>query len=212
MHISPHGESGPESASAASATPTPAAKFVTIVSGLPRSGTSMMMRILEAGGMPVLTDDVREADPDNPRGYYEFEPVKELKQDASWVEGARGRAVKVIYKLVYDLPRGIPYRILFLQRDLAEVVASQEKMLERRGQPSGQVPAEMVVQMFQSEVLAFRNWVAAQRDIEVLYVDYAGLIARPQDGMQAVADFLGGDLDLGAMVRVAEPALYRNRR
>lgn len=171
----------------------------------------MMMRILEAGGMPVLTDDLREADQDNPRGYYEFEPVKALEHDASWVKGARGRAVKVIYKLVYDLPRGIPYRILFLQRDLAEVVASQEKMLERRGQPTGQVPPEMVMQMFQSEVLAFRKWVSGQRDMEILYVDYAGLIARPKEGMQAVADFLGSDLDLAAMVRVADPALYRNR-
>lgn len=187
------------------------AAFVTVVSGLPRSGTSMMMRVLEAGGMPVLTDAVRSADDDNPRGYYEFEPVKALKQDASWVSAARGHAVKVIYKLVYDLPRGIPYRILFLQRDLAEVVASQEKMLARSGQPAAAVPAEMMIRLFQSEVLAFRNWVAAQRDMDVLYVDYAALIARPEEGMAEVAAFLGGGLDVAAMARVADPALYRNR-
>ena len=188
-----------------------AAEFVTIVSGLPRSGTSMMMRSLEAGGMAVLTDAVRAADDDNPGGYYEYERVKTLPEDAGWLDQARGRAVKVIYKLAYHLPPGLPCKILFLQRDLAEVVASQEKMLARRGMPAGAVPAETMIRLFQSEVLAFRNWVQGRRDLDCLFVDYAGLVARPEPGMQAVADFLDLPLDVAAMARVTAPGLHRNR-
>ena len=87
---------------------------VTVVSGLPRSGTSMMMRILEAGGMDVLTDQIRTADVDNPRGYYEFEPVKKTKDDPSWIPEAAGKAVKMVYQLLYDLPDGFHYQILMM--------------------------------------------------------------------------------------------------
>lgn len=196
--------------------PAPAAKacagdFVTVVSGLPRSGTSMLMRSLEAGGMAVLTDAIRTADPDNPRGYYEYERVKTLPEEAEWLHEARGRAVKIIYKLAYHLPPGLPCKIVFLQRDLAEVVASQEKMLARRGAPTGQIPAETMIRLFQSEVLAFRNWVQGQRHLDILFVDYAGLIDRPEAGMRAVAEFLGLPLDVAAMARVTDPALHRNR-
>lgn len=187
------------------------ADYLTVVSGLPRSGTSMMMRALEAGGHPVLTDNLRAANEDNPGGYYEFEPVKALNQDAGWVPAARGRAVKIIYKLVYDLPRGTPCRIIFLQRDLAEVVASQERMLERSGQPAGAVPADMMIQLFQSEVLAFRNWAASQPNLRLLPVDYAALVADPAPALQQIAAFLERDLDLDAMARVIDPTLYRNR-
>ena len=90
--------------------------MITIVSGLPRSGTSMMMRILEAGGMPVLVDAARPADVDNPNGYYEFEPAKSIREDASWLTQAEGRAVKMVYKLLYDLPPDRAYHVLFLQR------------------------------------------------------------------------------------------------
>lgn len=110
---------------------------VTIVTGLPRSGTSMMMRMLEAGGLPVLVDGRRGADIDNPNGYYEFEPVKETRTDASWVEGARGRAVKMVYRLLYDVPAEFRYRVLFMRRDLGEILASQRKMLTRHGADPG---------------------------------------------------------------------------
>lgn len=191
--------------------PVAAGDFVTVVSGLPRSGTSMMMRLLEAGGMPLLTDNLRLANADNPGGYYEYEPVKSLKEESGWVEGARGRAVKVIYKLVYDLPPGIPYRILFLTRDLAEVVASQEKMLERNGTTAGGVPAEVMIQLFQSEILAFRDWVSVQPGIRLLPVDYAEMIARPEPNLRAIGEFLDRDFDIAAMARVVDPDLYRNR-
>src|SRR5262249_30630691 len=102
---------------------------IIIVSGLPRSGTSLMMQMLDGGGVPVLTDNIRAADTDNPRGYYEFEPVKATKRDATWLPAARGKAVKMVSQLLYHLPPGETYRVLFLERDLEEVLASQEKML-----------------------------------------------------------------------------------
>ena len=106
---------------------------IIIVSGLPRSGTSLMMQMLEKGGMEIITDQIRSADTDNPRGYYEYEKVKQIKKDASWLPQTRGKAFKMVSQLLYHLPPGQTYRILFLERDLEEVLLSQEKMLQRLG-------------------------------------------------------------------------------
>src|SRR5215471_15035568 len=108
-------------------------KEITIVSGLPRSGTSMMMRMLEMGGMPVIIDQVRQPDVDNPRGYYEFEPAKKTKTDTSWLNHAPGKAVKMVYRLLYDLPSKFTFRVLFMQRKLDEVLVSQRTLLVRQG-------------------------------------------------------------------------------
>src|SRR5215510_8114285 len=104
---------------------------IIVVSGLPRSGTSLMMQMLDSGGVEVVTDNIRAADTDNPRGYHEFEKVKRIKHDASWLPGTRGKVFKMISQLLYDLPPGENYRIIFMDRDLDEVLRSQEKMLER---------------------------------------------------------------------------------
>ena len=125
--------------------------FLTIVSGLPRSGTSLMMKMLEAGGLPVLVDNVREADVDNPRGYYEFEPVKALKSDASWVAPALGKAVKMVYLLLMDLPSDQDYRVVFMRRNLDEVLASQKAMLDRMGKPAPLDDARMA-QLFRDQL------------------------------------------------------------
>lgn len=106
---------------------------VVIVSGLPRSGTSMMMSMLKAGGMELLVDSQRKADDDNPKGYYELEKVKNLRHDNSWLNEASHKAVKVISILLYQLPEDIRYKIIFIKRNLDEVLASQQLMLERRG-------------------------------------------------------------------------------
>src|SRR5713101_3371282 len=106
---------------------------IIIVSGLPRSGTSLMMQMLENGGVEIVTDNIRAADTDNPRGYYEFEKVKKIKQDASWLPATRGKAFKMVSQLLYDLPTSEQYRIIFMERDLEEVLLSQEKMLQRLG-------------------------------------------------------------------------------
>ncbi|KUJ80071.1 sulfotransferase family protein [Ruegeria profundi] len=185
--------------------------FLTVVSGLPRSGTSMMMRMLEAGGIPPVTDKLRRPNDDNPLGYYEFEPVKDLQKDSSWVPGMHGKALKIIYKLVYDLPHDVPYRILFMQRDLAEVVRSQEKMLEREGLDSGREQRQTIIQLFQSEVINFRNWVATQQNIEMHVADYGNILKDPFEEVTKISEFLGADLDKHAMAQVVDPALYRNR-
>jgi len=189
-----------------------AEEFITIVSGLPRSGTSMMMQMLEAGGMPVLVDSVRQTDEDNPRGYYEFEPVKKTADDPSWLDRAAGKAVKMVYRLLYDLPKDHTYRVVLMQRDLGEVVASQERMLARQaGGGDGLAPAR-AAELFRSELRRFELWAARQPHLAVFTVNYADAIADARREAGRVAAFLGGGLDAAAMAAAVDPALYRNRR
>ena len=166
--------------------------FITIVSGLPRSGTSMMMQAIEAGGLCVLCDHIRSEDDDNPRGYYEFEPVKKTKTDPSWVPGARGMVVKVIYSLLYDLPAEYQYRVVFMERSMAEVLASQKKMLERRAQPGGGVPEDTMAALFRSQLAKFEHWISNQKNFSMLRVGYADMIADPVAAVDRVNKFLGG--------------------
>jgi hypothetical protein len=184
--------------------------FLTIVSGLPRSGTSLMMKMLEAGGLPVLVDNVREADVDNPRGYYEFEPVKTLKSDASWVGPARGKAVKMVYLLLLDLPAGHEYRVLFMRRNLDEILASQKAMLDRLGKASPLDDTKMAA-LFRDGLARFDAWVEGRPNFKVLDVSYNAMMTDPAPLAREVDRFLGGSLDLDAMTRVVDPSLYRNR-
>ena len=186
--------------------------FVTIVSGLPRSGTSMMMRMLEAGGLPAITDAVRAADVDNPRGYYEFEPAKKTKEDPSWLERADGKAVKMVYQLLYDLPSDRSYRVLFMRRAIDEVLDSQRTMLARLGRDDGGIPDEKMAALFRSQLAKFDAWALGQSHLARLDVDYNRMVADPRPLAESVAEFLGGGLDSEAMVAVVEPGLYRNRR
>jgi hypothetical protein len=187
------------------------AEFLTIVSGLPRSGTSMMMRMLETGGMPVLTDNVRTPDDDNPNGYYEYEAVKQTKDDSRWLEGSEGKAVKMVYKLLYDLPADRSYKVLFMRRKLEEVLASQRVMLERHGMADGVSEAQMSA-LFRSEIDAFYKWVANQPHLELIDVDYNRMQADPRAEVARLNRFLGGMLDEQAMVAVVDQSLYRNRK
>jgi hypothetical protein len=185
--------------------------FVTIVSGLPRSGTSMMMRMLEAGGISPVVDGERKANADNPMGYYEFEPVKALKEDSSWVADSTGQAVKVIYKLVYDLPNNVPYRIVFMQRDIEEVLSSQEKMMRRDGLDPDTIGRDLLYNLFQTDVMDFRRWAEVQGNIQIMYADYRRMIDEPEEMSRHIAAFLDQDLDIQAMASVVDPDLYRNR-
>ena len=185
--------------------------FVTVVSGMPRSGTSLMMRMLEAGGIPPLTDGVRAPDVHNPYGYFEYEPVKQLSKDSSWMPAARGRAVKIIYSLLRFLPQVIPYRVIFMQRDMAEVFDSQQDMLRARGDAAaGQARGRMIAAL-EAEIVEAKEWLARQPDIRVLAVPYAGIVQEPSRWATAVADFLSGGLAEQAMVAAVDPALYRHR-
>jgi len=189
---------------------------ITLVTGLPRSGTSMMMRILEAGGLPPLTDGARAADRDNPNGYYEFEPVKRTAQDPSWLDRAEGHAVKLVYLLLRDLPRDRPYRVIFMQRALKEVVASQAAMLARLGrQPAGPADPHTLVAAFAAEIAATRAWLAGQPSFRVLYLNYNRLLADPRPHLADLQTFLAADgtppLNIEAMGAVIDPTLYRQR-
>lgn len=185
--------------------------FVTIVSGLPRSGTSMMLRMLCAGGLPILTDGIRGADEDNPHGYLELESVKSLKRDASWVAAARGQGVKVIYYFLRDLPADCRYRVIFMRRDIGEVLASQAAMLERRGVRDPRPDDARMKRLFESELKEIDEWLASQPAFSVLDVDYRAVLSDPLHEAERVDTFLGGGLDRQAMAGGVDPVLYRSR-
>lgn len=185
-------------------------EIVAIVSGLPRSGTSMMMKMLEAGGMPILTDNVRAADEDNPKGYYEFERVKKIEHDTAWLPEAQGKVVKLISALLRHLPRQYRYKIIFMRREMAEVLASQRQMLVRRGRPADGDDAKMA-EVFERHLRDVDVWLRQQPNMEVLYVSYNEMIAQPLAPAQRVAAFLDDAVQPEAMVRVVDQSLHRQR-
>ena len=186
---------------------------IVVVSGLPRSGTSMMMRMLEAGGIPPLTDNLRTADDDNPRGYYELEAVKKMREgNTSWVSQAPGKSVKVITGLLTYLPKGPNYQVVFMQRAMEEILASQRKMLIRRGEDPDKVNDADMAEYFTRHLAQVETWLAAHPEIAVLKVDYNHLLAEPEPGIHQVNAFLGSRLDEKAMLACIEPGLYRQRK
>lgn len=185
--------------------------FVVIVSGLPRSGTSMMMKMLESGGIPVMTDNLREADIDNVNGYYEFLPALKIKNDSSWLAEANHKAVKMVYQLLYDLPSGYEYRVLMMRRALHEVLASQKKMLARLGKPTDTIPDEKMAELFKTGLVKFEGWISQQPNFQMIDVDYNKMVVDPLPQIQAINQLLGGQLDTLAMAAVVQPDLYRNR-
>jgi hypothetical protein len=190
----------------------PASPPLVVVSGLPRSGTSMLMRMLDAGGIPPLTDKVRSADDDNPRGYYEFEPVKKLREgDFTWLPQAQGKAVKVISALLAYLPPTQTYKVLFIQRAIAEILASQRKMLIHRGEDPDKVSDAEMSQYFEKHLAQVTAWLAEQKNISTLYVDYNRMLKDPAPFVQQIDQFLGGGLDVEKMIAAVDPALYRQR-
>jgi len=182
---------------------------IIVVSGLPRSGTSLMMQMLDRGGIEVVTDRIRSADDDNPRGYFEFEAVKRTKHDSAWVAGARGKAVKLVSSLLYDLPPNESYRVLFMQRDLDEVLESQEKMLQRLGRPA--VPREQIRASFGVHLERLYRWLPHQPHLKTLMISYNRLLSEPGEETQAVVSFLDDRPNADQMLTAVDPKLYRNR-
>jgi hypothetical protein len=184
--------------------------YLTVVSGLPRSGTSMMMRMLDEGGIPALTDDIRKADIDNPKGYYEFEPVKRTRQDPSWLEQSAGKVVKMVARLLMDLPRDREYRVVFMKRKLEEVVRSQNVMLEHKGKAQEQLRDDQVLGLFRQELQQIDLFLKTHPNFRFIYVDYNRLLSEPAAAVETIDEFLGG-LDTRRMLAVVDPALYRQR-
>ena len=185
--------------------------FVTIVSGLHRSGTSMAMQMIVAGGIPPITDGLRAADADNPRGYFEFERVKQLKTDKAWLDEARGKVVKVIHMLVTELPDDRQYRVVFLDRDLREVVKSQSTMLARNAKAGGALAPERLMAVYETQLKQVHAWLAARPNFSMLSVRHADLIRDAAGQARAMNAFLGGALDEPAMAAAVDPSLHRNR-
>ncbi len=188
---------------------------ITVVSGLPRSGTSMMMQMLQAGGLKLATDELRSADPNNPKGYLEYEPVKKLQDDASWVPGCRGQAVKIVAPLLPHLPPEESYLVVFMEREMHEVLASQRSMLERSGKHADPAQDERLGVFFARNLEKVRAWMQERDNVETLYVPHRLCVTQPAAVAAKVADFLDplrdSPLDQQAMAQVVEPSLYRER-
>jgi hypothetical protein len=185
--------------------------MITIVSGLPRSGTSLMMQMLDAGGLPVLSDGERKADTDNPKGYLEWERIKQLPKDPSLIAEAEGKVVKVISQLVLSLPMDHEYRIVFMQRPLPEVLKSQDEMLRRRGNADAIGDNSAMEEFFQRHLIEVNQWLAGKPNVKIMRVHYHRVLREPKPVAEEVAAFLDVPLDLEAMVRQVDGSLYRNR-
>ena len=186
---------------------------VILVSGLPRSGTSMMMRMLAAGGMEIVTDNIRRPNADNPNGYFELEKIKELDHDRSWLRDEKGRAIKAISAFLPMLPKDIFYYVIFMQRHMAEILASQRKMLERRGTADEHsVSDERMAAKYHSYLEATYKWLRQQDHIHVLYVHYPHVLQDPLGQARGVNAFLQHTLDPGKMATAVDPDLYRQRK
>jgi len=186
--------------------------FITIISGLPRSGTSMIMQMLEAGGIEIVTDNIRKADKDNPRGYYEFEQVKKIKEDASWLDECQGKAVKIVSTFLYQLPSYKKYKIIFMRREMEEILASQRVMLQRLGTEGANVSKEKMAEKFERQLKNVDEWLARQDNIDVLYIKYNDVIHDSHSHAVSVNRFLGGWLNIDKMVNVVEESLYRQQK
>tara|TARA_B100001964_G_C14213566_1_gene591617 strand:- start:509 stop:1150 length:642 start_codon:yes stop_codon:yes gene_type:complete len=186
---------------------------VIVVSGLPRSGTSMMMKMLDAAALSIMTDNERAADEDNPKGYFEYARVKDLKDEAdkSWVREARGQVLKVISHLLETLPDENFYRVILVRRDFDEIIASQNKMLERRGEEN-QVADSTVKEAYIRHLVDIRYMVRRRPNFEMIEVQFMQAMEAPRIFATDVNKFLGGNLDVESMMAVVDLELYRNRK
>jgi hypothetical protein len=169
--------------------------------------------MLEAGGLEVVTDGKRSADGDNPKGYYEDERVKDLAkmEDKSWLGEARGKAIKVISFLLRELPAGNNYKVVFMRRDIEEILASQQKMLDRRGEEDGSLD-ERMTQLFEADLFRARYLMKRSPQFEFVEMHYRDVLDDPVAAAEVIRDFVGQDLDVEEMIAVVDKDLYRNRR
>lgn len=186
--------------------------MIVVVSGLPRSGTSLLMQMLAAGGLPPLTDNQRLPDEDNPRGYLEWEPIKRLPQQPDLIAEAEGKAVKVVSSLLWALPPGHHYRVIFMERPLEEIAASQAVMIRRRAAQGPALEASALAAALDAHRRQVLDRLRHRPEIALCQVHYHRLLAQPREQAEQIRGFLGLPLDLDAMVRQVDPNLYRQRQ
>lgn len=186
---------------------------IVVVSGLPRSGTSMMMKMLLAAGLEIVTDEIRAADEDNPKGYFELERVKDLDKsgDKTWLKAHRGKVVKVISFLLKDLPGDNAYKVVFMRRSLDEVIASQNKMLVRRGEPTDPASDAEMIERYRAHLRKTEALIGGRKNFRWLDVSYNEILGDSRGPAERVARFLGGRLSVDRMVEAVDASLYRNR-
>lgn len=182
---------------------------ILVVTGLPRSGTSLLMQMLESGGIAPLTDNVRKPDVDNPKGYYEFERVKDLPFDVEWIENARGKVVKVNGPLVTYLPATYQYKIIYVDRNIHEIIQSQNTMIGHRTGKKDENP-DAIHDMLEVATMML-NWLKNQRNINLLIVDYNKMVSDPLPAISKIVEFVGDGLDEKKMLEAVDEKLYRNR-
>jgi hypothetical protein len=200
--------------SAADAGPMPAMEeSVVVVSGLPRSGTSMIMQMVAAGGVPVLTDGVREADEDNPRGYLEYEPVKNLRRDAKWLAEAKGKAIKIVVPLLGSLPKDVACRVILIERDLNEILNSQARMLLRRNENLPDTPErrDRLKDAYALTLQRAKTFLRNRPATGLLVLQRSDVLRDPAAAASRISDFLGGQLATSKMAAEVDPSLHRQR-
>jgi hypothetical protein len=185
--------------------------MITIVSGLPRSGTSLMMQMLAGGGLPVLSDGERAADIDNPRGYLEWERIKQLPKNPGCIAEGEDKVVKVISRLLLSLPAEYEYRIIFMQRPLPEVMASQDEMMRRRGTFKPGADAAFISAAFERHLREVDAWLDRRPSGTVCRLPYHRVLREPRTVAEELTQFLQATLDIDAMAGQVDPSLYRNR-
>jgi hypothetical protein len=184
--------------------------MITIVSGLPRSGTSLLMQMLKISNMNILSDNIRQADESNPRGYYEYEKVKSLQKDNSWMQQQDGKVIKIIAQLLKYIPKKLQYKVIFMERNLDEIMASQSKMIERMGKTvSGD--NEVLKNVFSHHVDEIKTWLIETPNIDTLFLNYAEIINNPLNASKEIIDFLGLKIEPRKMASTVDSSLYRER-
>ena len=185
-------------------------KEIIVVSGLPRSGTSMMMQMLAAAGLEIYTDNQRKPDENNPKGYFEADAVKGLVTDNAWIKDCRGKVIKVVAPVVPYLPQQERYRVLFMQRDIKEIVSSQNRMLGRLEKQGGDIEDQRLQEVFLQQALVAAQMVVSHGN-PLLSVGYASAIEDPEKAARLIAEFLDMELDISAMVATVDSTLHREK-
>jgi len=187
--------------------------MIIIVSGLPRSGTSLMMKMLESGGLELLTDNIRKPDEDNPKGYYEYERVKNLYNgDVSWIEKIDNKVIKIISYLLKYLPTSVNFQVIFMERNIDEIIESQNKMIKRRGEHVSPENNEKIKVYLVNHLKRVKEWLDKQSNFDVLYINYNKLIEEPENCVLQIKEFINLDLNIYNMINSVDKKLYRNRK
>lgn len=170
----------------------------------------MMMKMLEAGGIKVITDSQRQADEDNPYGYFEFKQVREIKKNCSWLDSSTGKAIKIVSMLLYDLPLDRDYLLIFMKRNLDEVIASQKIMLERKGKTPGTEDEDLKL-LYSRHLHEIEAWLTKQENFKTLYINYDDVLRQPLETVENIQKFMGRGLNTTNMIKSVDPSLYRQR-